>query len=59
MPGKSGKHPKSTVKTKKPTVRKQKDASEIKKELREKQALDTTRSEVEDYAQGPGNHFRM
>lgn len=59
MPGKSGKHAKSTVKAKKPTVRKPKAPSEIKKELREQQALDTSRSEVEDYAQGPGNHFRM
>lgn len=59
MANKSVKSGKQQAKGKKPAARKSRVLTKAERELREQAAMDTSRSEVENYLDGGGDHFRM
>lgn len=59
MATRSVKSGKRQTKAKKPVVRKSKVLTKAERELREQAAMDTSRSDVENYLDRGGDHFRM
>jgi hypothetical protein len=59
MANKSVKPGKRQAQAKKPAGRKSRVLSKEERELREQAAMDTSKSDVENYLDGGGDHFRM
>lgn len=47
------------TKAKQPAARRSRALTKAERELREQAAMDTSKSEVENYIDGSGGHFRM